>query len=285
MTTSKVAMTFPVALLEHARMLMLRDAHERAMMPDDHLRVVGWLTLLDEEIRHQYCAPASPPKGADPEACTDEVLLDAAIASAMNVEEPRIGCCGGPMANDEVAVCGALAPDGERCQRATYHPGPHIAHDCEGCVVWPASPPKAPDGAVCANSYHGTGCEGRERECYTVRTEGGPVPPKGTPPRLHSHDHIEESGLEMVIPAHHADDLPKEAIVSLTIIEFDALLEYSTTLPTGTTLGKKWKCRRPYRDDGKPPNWYLGEYVEDPDPEFRAKGCVGIVWKKIEVTK
>lgn len=41
----------PVALLEHARLLMLRDAHEHALMADDRLHVAGWLMLLDEAIR------------------------------------------------------------------------------------------------------------------------------------------------------------------------------------------------------------------------------------------
>lgn len=65
--------------------------------------------------------------------------------------------------------------------------------------------------------------------------------------------------------------------VKMSIAEFDALLEYSTTLPTGTTIGKKWK--RHILSGLNRGEWWLGEYVADPqgDPKM-----VGITWKKIE---
>lgn len=48
---------------------------------------------------------------------------------------------------------------------------------------------------------------------------------------------------------------------------FDSLYEYSCSLPTGTTVGKRWK-RAKNTYDGKD-GWLLGEYVEcypiDPD--------------------
>jgi hypothetical protein len=87
-----------------------------------------------------------------------------------------------------------------------------------------------------------------------------------------------------------------EPVVQLTQREFDSLGEYSLSLPTGTTLGKKWKCnrneRRPpvrinltetyYFRIPWPPDWWLGEYVPyycpDKQDEF-----VGIDWKRIEV--
>jgi hypothetical protein len=52
----------------------------------------------------------------------------------------------------------------------------------------------------------------------------------------------------------------------LTRAEFDAMDEYSATLPTGTTAGKKWK-----RHDGaydlscEKPIWIIGEYDPDDD--------------------
>lgn len=52
----------------------------------------------------------------------------------------------------------------------------------------------------------------------------------------------------------------------ITGAALDALSEYSTSLPTGTTIGKRWKQRRP---DG----WLIGEYVPHQDP-----GTVGIKW-------
>ena len=43
--------------------------------------------------------------------------------------------------------------------------------------------------------------------------------------------------------------------VHLTQKQFDNLLEYSLTNPTGVTIGKQWKRRRG-------DNWYLCEYVK-----------------------
>jgi hypothetical protein len=65
--------------------------------------------------------------------------------------------------------------------------------------------------------------------------------------------------------------------VKMSIAEFDALLEYSTTLPTGTTIGKKWK--RHILSGLNRGEWWLGEYVPDPSG---SSGKVGITWKKIE---
>lgn len=64
--------------------------------------------------------------------------------------------------------------------------------------------------------------------------------------------------------------------VAMTQAEVDALLEYSTTLPTGKTLGKRWK--RQLYVGPKRGVWVLGEYVEDPDPAY-----VGIRWREITV--
>ena len=62
----------------------------------------------------------------------------------------------------------------------------------------------------------------------------------------------------------------------LTKAEFDALPEYSATLPTGTTPGKRWK-----RHDGlfdptcTDPKWMIGEY----DPIDDGKGStIKINW-------
>ena len=69
-------------------------------------------------------------------------------------------------------------------------------------------------------------------------------------------------------------------VTHLTQREFDELLEYSTTLPTGTTIGKKWKRRVP--PSGSNPTWFLGEYVEDVEP-YKSQGMVGIKWTRIEI--
>lgn len=55
--------------------------------------------------------------------------------------------------------------------------------------------------------------------------------------------------------------------------ELKALPEYSASIPTGTTLGKRW--RRRVRN-----GWWLGCYYEGPDvPE----GSVGIAWLQVQV--
>jgi hypothetical protein len=64
--------------------------------------------------------------------------------------------------------------------------------------------------------------------------------------------------------------------VQLTQQEFDALRDYSASLPTGTAIGKQWKRRNDYYDESK--GWRLGEYVEHADPDL-----VGIRWRDIEV--
>lgn len=68
--------------------------------------------------------------------------------------------------------------------------------------------------------------------------------------------------------------------VELTQAELEALPEYSCSLPTGTTIGKRWKLDVHFRPG--PPNafpaWLLGEYTAHPDP-----GLVGITWRRIVV--
>jgi hypothetical protein len=81
--------------------------------------------------------------------------------------------------------------------------------------------------------------------------------------------------------------------VRLTRREFNDLPEYSWTLPTGTTIGKRWKrnaydlCKIPINVwclrfvFPHPPLWILGEYVE-PTPDM-PPDCVGIEWSRIEI--
>lgn len=44
--------------------------------------------------------------------------------------------------------------------------------------------------------------------------------------------------------------------------EFEQMSNYSCSVPTGVYVGKFWKCRRDYYDEGK--GWVLGEYVAHP---------------------
>jgi hypothetical protein len=68
----------------------------------------------------------------------------------------------------------------------------------------------------------------------------------------------------------------KHETVLMTQKAFDDLLEYSCSLPTGTTIGKQWKAGWPYY--GERIKWYLCEYVEHEDP-----GMVGILRKEIKI--
>ena len=68
----------------------------------------------------------------------------------------------------------------------------------------------------------------------------------------------------------------KVSKVYLTQQEFDALYDYSCSIPTGTTIGKKWKRRNDYHDASK--GWMQGEYVP-----CEEEGRVGIDWREIVV--
>lgn len=73
----------------------------------------------------------------------------------------------------------------------------------------------------------------------------------------------------------HPDSKNKEdgkKTVVLTKAEFDTLLEYSLSLPTGTIPGKRWKCRAK-----GPDNWFLGEYGDF------IGGDIQIKWSKIVI--
>ena len=63
--------------------------------------------------------------------------------------------------------------------------------------------------------------------------------------------------------------------------DFEAMLEYSASFPTGTYLGKVWKCSDVFykhRDLSAPLKWQLAEYVPCDIP-----GEIGIKWRVLEV--
>lgn len=85
-------------------------------------------------------------------------------------------------------------------------------------------------------------------------------------------------------------------VVRMTEAELLKLPEYSTSLPTGQTIGKRWR-----RDDNfmarrnvghlhffdgylQPEDygvrWVIGEYVSDTEP-----GYIGISWARVELIK
>ena len=61
--------------------------------------------------------------------------------------------------------------------------------------------------------------------------------------------------------------------VYMTMCEFDMLPEYSCSIPTGTTAGKRWKRGWPYMQPRH--SWQMGEYGQ---PEGV---IVPIIWRSI----
>jgi hypothetical protein len=72
---------------------------------------------------------------------------------------------------------------------------------------------------------------------------------------------------------------PRYRAIHLTCDQLKQLLEYSLSLPTGQTIGKRWKCNRfaHYRD--REPDWWMGEYSH----KFMENGreMIKINWYKI----
>lgn len=76
---------------------------------------------------------------------------------------------------------------------------------------------------------------------------------------------------------HPVDRLPK---LRISAREFEALPEYSCSVPTGTTPGKRWKrldgvYDRSFMARGGKPRWMVGEY--DPACPSDAK-TIQIFW-------
>lgn len=69
--------------------------------------------------------------------------------------------------------------------------------------------------------------------------------------------------------------------VLLTVAEFRALLNYSGSLPTGTTPGKAWRRAAVYHRQGLRDEWWRGVYGE-PYPEgHKLHGQIPIQWRRI----
>ena len=66
--------------------------------------------------------------------------------------------------------------------------------------------------------------------------------------------------------------------VLLSREDFDALPEYSCTLPTGVTIGKRWKRREPYGAEPANAAWFLGTYID-----VGEKDAAGVEWRRIKI--
>jgi hypothetical protein len=65
--------------------------------------------------------------------------------------------------------------------------------------------------------------------------------------------------------------------VTLFDDELAELPEYSCSLPTGTTIGKRWKRDRNFGLPTREKSWCVAEYVAHEDPKM-----VGIEWREVE---
>lgn len=71
--------------------------------------------------------------------------------------------------------------------------------------------------------------------------------------------------------------------VALTKLELRGLREYSTTLPTGTIAGKRWKRDRHWHWPTADAEWVLGTYGEPYPPGHKYHGEIPIYWQPIVV--
>lgn len=70
--------------------------------------------------------------------------------------------------------------------------------------------------------------------------------------------------------------LVDDATALATPAQFNGLMEYSSSLPTGQYAGKRWKR-------GHGGHWLLGEFYET--PELDAAGKIGIHWRELLVVE
>ena len=120
---------------------------------------------------------------------------------------------------------------------------------CRGAIFWGKGHP--------VNLYHVDTREGLKELADAIRQCG--------------KDGMEKFGKKEAVK-EEAPRTPTE-IELMSQVKLDELLEYSTSLPTGTTIGKRWKCKG---KDG----WFLGEYVPGGEP-----GHVNIKWKRIRIAE
>lgn len=92
--------------------------------------------------------------------------------------------------------------------------------------------------------------------------------------------------VEAAVREQLADIPAEQPTLRMTQREFDALGEYSMSIPTGTTIGKRWRrnvsapCNSQHPEDQRPPDWRVGEYYEIGDPNN-----VGIRWYRVVIVE
>jgi len=59
--------------------------------------------------------------------------------------------------------------------------------------------------------------------------------------------------------------------------------EYSCSVPTGTTVGKKWLRNQSAFTSAPRDNWYIGEYLDKIEIDSRGQEHIIIAWTKVIV--
>jgi hypothetical protein len=83
----------------------------------------------------------------------------------------------------------------------------------------------------------------------------------------------EEARWKAFIEAYEIKVGDTRAIVSLNA--FNALGDYSCTIPSGTVIGKVWKRHELYSGRGQ---WWFGQFSRCEDPEM-----VNIIWRELHI--
>lgn len=71
--------------------------------------------------------------------------------------------------------------------------------------------------------------------------------------------------------------------IFLTSAQWRGLLEYSTSLPTGTTEGKMWRRADQPRFNRVSDAWHMGRYGRPYPADHRFAGQVPITWRQIVI--
>lgn len=71
--------------------------------------------------------------------------------------------------------------------------------------------------------------------------------------------------------------------VFVTQADFNALLNYSGSLPTGTTPGKIWRRAAHYFHQEPNDEWFLGHYGQPYPDDHEFAGQIPITWKPLVI--
>jgi hypothetical protein len=92
---------------------------------------------------------------------------------------------------------------------------------------------------------------------------------------------VDQTSILLIAQLLEFSMLVDESHVVMTQREFDELLEYSCSVPTGQRIGKRWKIDRWFGSRLKNgPRWWMGEYARDFKDE-RGRDMIEMVFREI----